>query len=122
MDALERDALKVLSLVRSVKNSFAPINRIPPEILSLVPDYYDKNGTDRDLATSTHVCRGWREVFIARFSLWTRLDFTNARKTRTYIQRSKSSPLEIHLEKNQDNTYLENARSLATPMSAGSNP
>jgi hypothetical protein len=115
VDALERDALEVLSLVRSVKNSFAPINRIPPEILSLVPDYYDKNGTDRDLITSTHVCRGWREVFISRSSLWTRLDFTNAHKTQTYIQRSKSSLLEIHLEKNQDSAYLDNALSLATP-------
>ena len=35
----ERDALDVLRLVRSVKSTFAPINRIPPEVLSLTPGY-----------------------------------------------------------------------------------
>ena len=57
MNALEQDALEVLSLVRSVKNSFAPVTRIPPEILSDIPDYYDEDDVDQDLITLTHVCR-----------------------------------------------------------------
>ena len=43
----------------------------------------------------THVCRGWRELFISRSSLWTRLDCMLVDKTELYIERSKSSPLEI---------------------------
>ena len=35
----ERDALDVLRLVRSVKSTFASINRIPPEVLSFIPGY-----------------------------------------------------------------------------------
>ena len=112
----------MLSLVRSVKNSFAPVNRIPPEILSLTPDYYeydeddvDEDNVDKDLITLTHVCRSWRDVFISRPSLWTRLDFTNVDKTRTYIHRSKSSPLEINLDQHQENPYLDDAVLLVIP-------
>ena len=52
---------------------------------------------DQDLITLTHVCHGWRDTFISRSSLWTKLDFENIDKTRTYIQRSQSSPLDLHL-------------------------
>ena len=117
MNALEHDVLEVLSLVQSVKNSFAPINRIPPEVLSFIPDYRgnDKNGTDQDLIALTHVCRSWRDTIISRSSLWTRLDFKNAEKTHTYIQRSKLSPLEVYLKTDGDNAYLDSALFLVTP-------
>ena len=36
-------------------------------------------------------------------------------KTRTYIQRSESSPLEIFLEKNGDDGYLDDAFALVIP-------
>ena len=81
-----------------MKNTFAPINRIPREALSVIPDYWaDEDGADVDLIALTHVCHSWREVFISRPSLWTRLDCTNDEKTRTYIERSKSSPLKVYL-------------------------
>ena len=69
MRSLEQDAMETLRLVRTMLNSFPPINRIPPEILSLIPDYYGEDDTDRNLITSTHVCRRWREVLISRSSL-----------------------------------------------------
>ena len=39
----------------------------------------------------------------------------NVDKTRTYIQRSKSSPLKLYLERDEDSTYLDDAFSLVTP-------
>ena len=45
----------------------------------------------------THVCRAWRGVFISRSSLWTELDCVDADKTLTYIERSKSSPINLSL-------------------------
>ena len=87
-----------MSLVRSVKNTFVPINRIPHDVLSLIPDYWaDEDTADDDLITLTHVCHGWRELFISRPSLWARLDCKNVEKTRTYIERSQSSPLKVYL-------------------------
>jgi len=113
VNALEQDALEVLCLVRSFKNLFAPINEIPHDVLSLLPDYWNEYRKDQNLITLTHVCRGWRGTFTSRSSLWARLDFSNVDKTRTYIERSGSFPLEIHLD-GQDTRHLDTF-SLAIP-------
>ena len=97
VDALERDTLEVHRLIRSIKNMSAPVNRIPSEVLSLIPCYYYEYGMDRDLIRWTHVCRRWRGILISCPSLWTRINLTNIDKTRTYIQRSQSSPLKLYL-------------------------
>ena len=97
VDRLEQDKSEVLRLIRSVKNVLVPINRAPPEIVTLIPRCWTKRGADRDLIILTHVCKHWREVFIADSSLWTHLDCAHAAKTRVFIERSRSSPLRISL-------------------------
>ena len=86
----------MLSLVRSTKNTFVSINRIPPEILSLIAHRCD---TGEDTITLTHVCRSWREIFISHASLWINLDCKVVDKTRVYLERSKTSPLKIRIER-----------------------
>jgi hypothetical protein len=78
----------------------APVNRIPPNILALVPDFWDKHhyGTDQDVIALTHVCRAWRGVFISRSSLWTNLDCKSGGKTRIYLERSKFLPVSLSLD------------------------
>ena len=91
-------------MVRSIKNTFAPINRVPPDVLSLIPGYCD---TDKELIALTHVCRSWREIFISHASLWTSLDCTNLNKTDAYIKRSRESPLQISLaERHCNDAFL----------------
>ena len=114
-DSLEQDALEVLSNIRSLKNSLAPINRIPPKVLSLIPDYSDEYEPDEPSITLTHVCRSWRAIFISRPSLWTSLTFTDIDKTRTFIERSKSSPLNIYASNVNGETFLDDALSLVIP-------
>jgi len=97
VNVLEHDALQVLNLIRPVKNTFVPVNRTPPELLSLIPDYWEDNYSNGDLIKLTHVCCRSRDIFISRPSLWTRLDCKSVEKTRAYIERSKISPLELHL-------------------------
>ena len=92
-----------------MKNSLVPINRIPPEVFSLIPDCYE-NRTDRHLLALTHVCQRWRDIFTSRASLWTQLDFANADKTRTYIRRSQSYPLKFRFG------YDEVLRDAFTPV------
>ena len=111
VDALEHDALHVLSLVRSMKNAFVPANRIPPEVFSLIPDYWEGYEKDRNLISLTHVCRDWREIFVSCPSLWASLDFTNVDKTQVYIERSGSAPLGIGLS----SFHEEEAHLLAVP-------
>ena len=115
INALERDALKVLSLIRSRKNTFAFINKIPPDVLTLIPDYWDDSDRDKNLIKLTHVCRGWWEIFTSRPSLWTRLDCTNVKRMRIYIERSRSLPLAVHLGYIVGTTPWEEAFLLITP-------
>ena len=113
MDVLERDALEVVRLVRSAKNSLAPINRIPPEVFSLIPDYIcGRRRADRILVRLTHVCRSWRDTLISRSSLWARLDFADIGKTSTYIRRSQSFPLTFHITRS---TFVSRAFALVIP-------
>jgi hypothetical protein len=97
VDALEQDAFEVLRLVRLIKNSLAPITRVPPDVLSLIPDYAHEEDLDKDLIALTHVCRRWRDIFISRSSLWTRFYLKDIDKTCAYIQRSHSSPINLYL-------------------------
>ena len=97
VDALERDAFEVLRMVRSIKNSLAPINRLPLEVLSSIHDYCDEDEADGVSIALTHVCHSWRESFISCPSLWTWFDFKNIGKTHTYIRRSQSFPIKIHI-------------------------
>jgi hypothetical protein len=92
--------LDVLHLIRSWRNQLAPINQIPPEIFALLPDFLDTNKWDQDVIALTHVCRAWRKVFISRSSLWIDLDCLDEDKTRVYLERSKSSPINLVLVRN----------------------
>jgi len=83
--------------MRSWKNAAAPVNRIPPEIIALVPDFWATSKRDQSIIALTHVCRTWREVFTSRSSLWTDLDCLCTDKTRVYLERSKSSPINLSL-------------------------
>ena len=76
----------------------APINRIPPEVLSLIPDSWNGRNKDRGVIALTHVCRAWREVFTSRSSLWTNFYCEDADKTRVYLERSKSSPIDVRID------------------------
>ena len=105
----------MLRLVRCAGNAFAPINRIPPEVFSLIPNYWKDQGMERDLIALTHVCRDWREIFTSRSSLWTYLDCTNTDKTRVYVERSRSFPLKIFLRTSKCISYSNDALLAAVP-------
>ena len=92
----DQDVFEVLRLIRSWENNAMPINRIPPEILSTIPDFWD---TRDGVVALTHVCRAWREVFVSRPSLWTDLDCVDSDKTCVYLERSKSSPIDLWLDR-----------------------
>jgi len=94
----EQDTLPM----RSQTNKPAPINRIPPEVLTLIPDFWDMHSRDKDVIALTHVCRAWREIFTSRSSLWTNFYCADAAKTRIYLERSKSSPINLRINRKND--------------------
>jgi hypothetical protein len=84
-----------------LRNALAPINRIPPEILALLPDFWGGHISGWNVIKLTHVCQSWREIFVSRSSLWTYFDCKNANKTRVCLERSKSSPIEVWLGRDE---------------------
>ena len=112
LDSLNKDALEVSSLVRSVTNKLAPINKLPDEVLTLIPqEFRDRREKEEIVVTLTHVCRRWRKVFVSCASLWSGIYCMDAHKTRVYLERSKSSPINLWLEREQglisDDPFLE---------------
>ena len=86
-------------MIRSWQNKLAPINRIPTEVLTLIPDFWNEYSREKAVVGLTHVCRAWREAFTSRSSLWTYFRCVDAEKTRVYLERSKSSLLDLRLER-----------------------
>ena len=87
-----------LATIREWRNSFAPINRIPTDILSLVPAYLP---SQNDLFRTASVCRHWRGVLLTRAALWSQLFLANgADYTSTLLERAKGSALDIIAHRN----------------------
>ena len=87
---------------RSRKNDLAAINRIPPEVLALIPDFWSWDTRIRATVALTHVCQAWRKIFTSRSALWTDFDCENMDKTLVYLDRSGSSPIRVRLERDKE--------------------
>jgi len=95
---IERKLRKILQSTKVIKNTFPPVNRLPPEILSSILEH---RASDLDLVAATHVCRHWRSTLISNPSLWT--DFWcqsghDVDRTLTYLKRSKSAPIDVEVD------------------------
>ena len=90
---LDQDASDALATIREWKNSLVRINRIPLEILSLIPTYLVSQ-KDRFYAAS--VCRHWRKVFLQHGAIWSEL-FTGKGEVyvKTLLKRVKGSPIDV---------------------------
>ena len=74
-------------------NTFPRINRLPPEVLAIIPSFL----TYKDLVFSTHVCRHWRNTFTTSPSLWSSLDngTMDAHLLTAYMNRCGDTPLDV---------------------------
>ena len=90
--SIERDLTEVLHAIREIWNTYVPINKLPPEILSKIFEYHTH---ELPLVGATHVCRYWRSVLISSPSFWTCLQFRSVNRTLAYLERSKAAPIDI---------------------------
>lgn len=90
---LDRDVSRVLGSIRGWRNSFAPINRLPFEILSLIPTHLSSHG---DRLRASFVCRSWRRALLQRGELWSELILSNGEDyTKTFLERAKWCALDV---------------------------
>ena len=87
---------------RALRNVLAPVNKLPPEILSRVPQFFPI----RDLVVATQVCRYWRTTFISCGPLWCNIDCERGAEALTCLHRSKGSLIHVNVRRIPDYEVL----------------
>ena len=95
---IDRDASTALATIREWRNSFIPINRIPTDILSLIPTHLP---TQKDRFHAASVCRHWRGILLKHGALWSQLFLGKGEEcVSTLLERAKGSALDIITDRN----------------------
>ena len=85
-----------MTIVHEWRNSFVLINRVPVDVLSLIPTYLSSQG---DRFRASFVCRHWRGIFLQRAELWSQLSLSKGEDyVETLFKRAKGSALEIMVD------------------------
>jgi len=78
---------------REWRNSFVHINRIPLDVLSLIPTHLN---FQEDRFRASFVCRHWRRIFLQHAALWSQLYLSKGEAyVKTLLERAKGSALTI---------------------------
>jgi hypothetical protein len=87
--------------VRQLKNSLVPVNRLPPEILTLIPTFRE---SEQDLISATAVCKCWRRTLTSTPVLWTNITCSEQAsqdavgpRVHAYFERSESVPVDVQI-------------------------
>ena len=113
-DAVPR-IFEIWTRAKNIRNSFAPINKLPPEILALVVRFL-KPGLQ--LIQATTVCQHWRTVLLSFPHLWSRVRSSHPTLFEIYLERSKSAPLQVQLHDLRNHDHLFNSLVPHTPRLA----
>lgn len=90
---LDRDTSTALATIREWRNSFVCINRVPLNILSLIPAHLS---SQMDPLRASFVCRRWRRTFLQHTPLWSQLyPIRGEVYLKTLLERAKGSTLDI---------------------------
>ena len=90
---LDEDISTTLANIREWRNSFVHINRVPLDVLSLIPTHFNSQW---DILNANRVCRYWRRTFLQHAALWSRLVLSKGETcVRTFLERAKGSALDI---------------------------
>ena len=116
ISGIEENLSEILRKIRAFRNTYPPVNGLPPEVLARVLTYRDD---ERDLFAATHVCRYWRSTLTSTPSLWTHLKYGpgyGINRTLTCLKRSKTMTVDIRIDINSLQE-LDVPRHLAPPIS-----
>ena len=90
---LDRDSSTAVATIREWRNSFIRANRVPLDILSLIPTHLSSH---KDRLRASFVCRHWRRTFLQRAELWSELFLSKGdAHVKTFLERAKGSRLDV---------------------------
>ncbi|KAF9785490.1 hypothetical protein BJ322DRAFT_1063465 [Thelephora terrestris] len=96
---VEKQTVRVLSMIRSAMNERRPVNRLPPEVFMRVLEFRDN---DKVLDVAIKVCARWRSILTSTPHLWTEVDFEYPARASLYLERSKSALVNVTVGKSRD--------------------
>ena len=97
MSQLDRDTTTALATIRERRNSFTLTNRVPSDVLCLIPTHLP---TQRTQLRAASVCRHWRKTFLQYGTLWSRLFLQNGEAyAKAFLERAKRSPLDVFIDR-----------------------
>jgi hypothetical protein len=102
---MQLEAKHALSTIHASMNTFPKINRLPPEILALIPSFLTSH---KDLVFTTLVCRHWRNTIIASPPLWSFLDNDTMHSdlVAAFMDRCGDAPLDVSFSSDLDKNTL----------------
>jgi len=93
----EESLVKAVRTARSIRNAFAPINKLPPEILTHICTFTPDADVTSDLAhPCAQVCRSWRNILLTSPSLWSEIHMDDPIHLNVHLARSGKVPLEVY--------------------------
>ena len=93
LSQLDEDITTILATVREWRNSLIPINRLPEDILSLIPTHLS---CQQDRLRASFICVHWRRAFLRRAELWSELFLWKGEDcVEAHLERSKGSILDV---------------------------
>lgn len=105
---LVKAQLHVADIARRL-NAATPATRLPEELLVEIFKWHIKISSEPKSRISrrhfsqtygwilsTHVCHHWREIALKTPALWTRIEVTKLDCIQTFLERSRSQPLDVH--------------------------
>ncbi|KAJ4468288.1 hypothetical protein J3R30DRAFT_3715222 [Lentinula aciculospora] len=106
LDSMEQKLQISLSLIRGVRNLLQPVNKLPPELLTLIfhqtqqhlPDFLplpEPSPSSWHWLTLLQVCRQWRGLIASSPQLWSELD--SGTLPERFLRRSSTVPLKVYL-------------------------
>ncbi|KDQ15875.1 hypothetical protein BOTBODRAFT_31333 [Botryobasidium botryosum FD-172 SS1] len=105
LDLIKVHTATALSRVHYRRNGFAPVHRLPIELLARIFEFATtgsnhSNGTlFRDVGmVISWVCKVWRGVALHTPTLWTNIDALSAVHTSIFLERSKGAPLDVTID------------------------
>ncbi|CAL1695158.1 unnamed protein product [Somion occarium] len=109
-----RRTAEYLSFLRGLRNSLAPIHRLPAELLASIftEATLGEHLKPFDLVVQmSHVCRHWREVLLEMSTAWSDIDVSCIDRARTFVERSNVPGLKLRW-----NTPSNNSEQTTVPQ------
>lgn len=99
---MQQDLSNLVPRFKALRNVLAPINKLPPEILSRILQFFPFH----DLVAATQVCHYWRTTLVSCGPLWCNIDCTRGSEALTCLHRSKGSPIHVSVRKIPEDEVL----------------